>query len=497
MDPLFLLYVLPALVTGLLIGYLSAALRSAGYRQQAAQRPVLEQRIAELQQQLETSHREADQLRERMARQQDEEKQQRIRMDEIKEINFRLQAAQAQWLQDRDVWKNEREDLKRSRLELKNEITVLRKEKSDGLTQIAMLETKARLLNEKLDEGQEHLQQATAHLKLEFQAMAARMLDEKAKRFSETQEKEMSVLLQPVRDQLEAFRNQVEKTYYEDTRERSTLRSELQQMMQLNQTLSEEAKQLTQALKGNTKTQGDWGEHILETLLERCGLQKGISFFVQESGRNEQGQTIRPDIIIELPNQRQVVIDSKVSLTHYEQYCREGSGPQQKQLLTELTRSVRKHIEGLSGKGYATTGRYEMVIMFMPLEAAYITALQQDPELAGFAMQKQVLFISSTSLLLTLRLIADMWRTSQADKNARLIADKAGKLFDKLHNFMDTFEQIGKKSAELYLLYQKADGQLRTGHGNALHKANELKKLGARSTRERLVAEELEEEEEE
>lgn len=334
------------------------------------------------------------------------------------------------------------------------------------------------------DQQKTDLEQMTEKLKKDFSLLANAILDEKAQKFSQSQEKEMNTLLAPLKTNLSEFKLQVEKTYKIENEDRISLREQVKHMMTLNETMSKEAKSLTAALSGNTKKQGDWGERVLESILEYSGLQKRIHFFTQESSNNDEGGKIRPDVLVKYPDNRAIVIDSKVSLAHYDQLCREENPETQAILVKHLLQSLRNHIDGLSNKNYTTvTNSLDMVIMFMPVEAAYITALQNDPDLQQYAYKKNVLLVSSANLLVTMKLIYDMWNKDSINKNAEAVAEKAGKLYDKLVGFVENFEKIGKAIGTLQNVYVESHKQLSTGRGNIIIQAEQMKQLKIKASK--------------
>lgn len=343
---------------------------------------------------------------------------------------------------------------------------------------------KAKLENQLLVYQQQKtdLEQMTEKLRKDFSLLANDILDEKTKKFNEVQQREMNVLLEPLKSNLNDFRQQVEKTYKSENEERLSLKEQVKMMMQLNETLAKEAKSLTVALSGNTKKQGDWGEWILETILEYSGLQKGVHFFPQESSNDDDGNRMRPDIVVKYPDERVLVIDSKVSLVHYDQLCREEDPDTQVILLKSLVQSLRNHIDGLSGKNYTQIANsLDMVIMFLPVEAAYITALQNDPDLQQYAYRKNVLLVSPANLVVAMKLIYDMWKKDAINKNAEAVAERAGRLYDKVAGFIEDFESIGKSINAVQKVYGEAHKKLASGRGNIVAQAEKMKQLEIKS----------------
>ncbi len=328
------------------------------------------------------------------------------------------------------------------------------------------------------------LEQLRDKMHKEFSLLAHEILSEKTKSFNESQQKEMSGMLEPLKTNLKDFKEQVEKSYKTESEERISLRAQVNLMMELNSTLAKEARSLAVALSGNTKKQGDWGEWILETILEYSGLQKGVHYEVQASAQDEAGGRIRPDVIVKYPDERVLIIDSKVSLSHYDQLCREEDPDTQVLLLKSLQQSLRNHIDGLSGKNYPQfKGSLDMVIMFLPVEAAYITALQGDPDLQHYAYRKNVLMVSPANLVVAMKLIYDLWKRDGMSKNAAAIAEKAGKLYDKVVGFVEDFQRIGKAIDGLQFTYNQAHNKLTNGRGAVLKQAEDMRKLEIKNSK--------------
>ncbi|RFM26368.1 DNA recombination protein RmuC [Deminuibacter soli] len=382
------------------------------------------------------------------------------------------------------VLEREKATLQQDKQHLQHQLDASNTSLHETHRQLAALEEKLHYQRQLYQQQKQDLEQLGTTLKKDFSLLANNILDEKTQRFNETQQKELDTLLAPLKANLTAFKEQVEKTYKTESDDRISLREQVKHMMTLNETLSKEARALTAALTGNTKKQGDWGELILESILSYSGLQKGIHYFTQETSQDEQGNRIRPDVLVKYPDNRIIIIDSKVSLVHYDQLCREQDETLMPIHLRNMQQSIRNHIDGLHSKNYSQINdSLDMVIMFMPVEAAYITALQHDPELQHYAYKKQVLLISPANLTLAMKLIYDMWKRDAIDKNAEAIAERAGKLYDKLAGFIDNFEKIGKVLGTLQGTYDDAFRQLATGRGNVVQQAEQMKQLHIKSAR--------------
>jgi DNA recombination protein RmuC len=324
--------------------------------------------------------------------------------------------------------------------------------------------------------------------KTEFKNVANELLEQKSKTLQEKSNENIKNLLQPLNNELKDFKEKVEKVYNDEARERHSLEGQVKRLVETSNQVSQQAENLTNALKGNVKQQGNWGEMILSSILENSGLTENREYFLQEFIRDKSGEIIKdengnglqPDVTIHYPDERKVIIDSKVSLVAWEKYITETDVTSQKQALDAHIRSLKVHIDGLSKKNYPKYAKaLDHVILFVPIEPAFLEAVKQDTGLWKYAYDKKVLIVGPTNLLLVLKIVADIWQIEKQSKNAIEIAEKAGELYDKLFGFMETMEDVGAGLKKANLNYEKAIGQLSTGKGNAIKKAEELKALGA------------------
>lgn len=335
-----------------------------------------------------------------------------------------------------------------------------------------------RQIHIRLQEQQQSLEQVGKKFESEFQVLAQRILDEKTKLFTQSQESNLGQLLNPLRDQLKTFKEEFESRYNHESNERISLREQIRHMLDLNQTLSAQAENLTRALTNNVKSQGDWGESILESILQYAGLQKDLHYFVQESSQNEAGDTIRPDVIIKYPDGRALVVDSKVSLLHYTRLIAAGDEAERKTQEALLLQSFRQHADGLSRKNYQSVAdALDFVLMFVPVESAYIQAMQADTTLWQFAYQKRVLLISPTNLVPAMKLVADLWQRDGISRHATAIAERAGKLYDKLVGFVDNFDRVGSQLEKATETWRDAQKQLVQGRGNLISQAEKMREM--------------------
>jgi DNA recombination protein RmuC len=363
-------------------------------------------------------------------------------------------------------------------LEASYKITLAELQKA--LNEIATLNAQLHYKDEKLELQKQEVENIGNKFENQFKLLANNILEEKAQKFTEQQETNLKTILEPLRQNIQTFKQEFETRYTDETKERSSLQGQIKAMMELNKTLSDQANSLTQALRGQVKQQGNWGEMILESILEYCGLQKNIQYFVQQSSQNAEGKTIQPDVIVKYPDERAIVIDSKVSLVHYESFSNAANIEEQQQWSNLLVKSLKAHIDGLSGKSYHDVKHaLDFVIMFVPLEAAYITAMQADTALWQYAYNKRILLISPTNLVAAMKLVSDMWQRDAINRDAHRIAEKAGKLYEKLVGFVDNFERVGQQLEKANSTWNDAYKQLSKGKGNIISKAEEIKGLKA------------------
>ena len=324
--------------------------------------------------------------------------------------------------------------------------------------------------------------QKTAHL--QFEKLAHQIFEEKSGKFTEANKSNIEALLKPLSENIDVFKKKVEETYDKESKQRFSLEEKVKDLIENTQKISQEANNLASALKGQAKKQGDWGETILERILEMSGLEKGREYFVQENLRGEHGVNLRPDIIVRLPDNRNIIIDSKVSLNAYLRYSEADSKEQQDIFIAGHLQAIHQHIDQLSGKSYEDlASSLDFVIMFIPVEPAYILAVQADPELWAYAYTRRILLVSPTNLIAVLKIVADLWKRELQSKNAAEIASEGAKLYDKFAGFVATLEDVGKHLSRSQEAYLQALGQLRDGRGNLISRVQKLKRLGIKSTK--------------
>ncbi|HEY4756680.1 MAG TPA: DNA recombination protein RmuC [Ignavibacteriaceae bacterium] len=320
----------------------------------------------------------------------------------------------------------------------------------------------------------------------EFENLANKIFEEKSTKFTEQNKEKLSEILNPLREKISEFEKKVDETNKESIKGHASLREQLQMLKEMNQQITQEATNLTNALKGQSKTQGNWGEFILESILEKSGLVKGREYVVQESITAESGRRFQPDVIIKLPENKSIVIDSKVSLVGYEKFV-SSENENEKQLgLREHINSIRSHIKNLSGKNYQNLYQLEsldFVLMFMPIEPAFAYAVQSDASLFTDAFEQNIVIVSPSTLLATLRTIASIWRQEKQNRNALEIAKQSGDMLDKFTAFVEDLLTVGKGLISVKDNYDKAMNKLTDGRGNLISRAEKIKELGAKTTK--------------
>ena len=389
-------------------------------------------------------------------------------------------AAKAEVLQLRERLSGLEDDLSR----VAGERDQLRSELSSLTAEHAQLKTRHQIESEASVEKLRVLEESEKRLAEQFENLANRIFDEKHKKFSTTSKESVENLLKPVKDQLEGFRKKVEDVYDKESKDRTSLFNEISSLKKLNERMSEDALNLTKALKGDNKTQGNWGEIQLERILEASGLVKGREYEVQVSAHNEEGKRYIPDVVVHLPEKKDVIVDSKVALVAYDRYHSAETEADKQLAIKEHVAAVRGHVNGLGEKAYEDldgVNSLDFVIMFVPIDAALLLALELDPELTDVAFSKNVWLVSPMNLVGTLRVIYNIWRFEYQNRNSIEIATEAGKLHDKFVLFAESLQDVGKHIDRSQAAYAKAHGQLTSGSGNLVGRTLKLEKLGAKA----------------
>jgi DNA recombination protein RmuC len=365
-------------------------------------------------------------------------------------------------------------------------------ERANKEAELRRLDAQAASLNAELREQQESHQQRLSdlqgsrdELRAQFAELAGKIFDEREQRFAENSQQRLGQLLDPLKERIQSFEKRVEESYQAEARERFSLGKELERLQQLNLRLSDEATNLTRALKGQ-KTQGNWGELILERVLEHAGLEKGREYQTQVSLKGPDGERFQPDVLIMLPGDKQVVVDSKVSLTAYQQFVAADDEVIGQAALKQHVLSLRNHVKGLAGKDYKRLEglhSLDFVLLFVPIEAAFSAALQAEPNLFQEAFDRNIVIVSPTTLLATLRVIDSLWKQERQSQNAREIAERAGWLYDKFVLFIQDLDEVGNRLQQLDKAYSAARNKLTEGRGNLVSRSEQLRLLGARASK--------------
>ena len=383
------------------------------------------------------------------------------------------------------------EQLKQKEMQFQEQLSfraLLQTERDQLLSNLSKKEAQLEMSQQALKQAQQNSESLSAQLKLEFTEIAHKVMQSNTEQLRAKSEEKIGELLKPLKTELGEFKKKVDDVYVAEAKDRHVLKAEIDRLITMSQQVSQEANNLTTALKGNNKTQGNWGEMLLESILENSGLVKGSQFFTQEfirdAGGNvikdEEGRGLQPDVIVKYPDQRTIIIDSKVSLIHWEQYVNGEDETERNRALSLHLSSLKSHIDGLSKKNYPKYAKaLDYVLLFVPIEPAFLEAVKKDTNLWKYAYDKNIMLVSPTNLLAVLKIIADLWKVEQQNQNAIEIAMKAGGMYDKFVLFLESMESVGNNIKNAQAAYDKALGQLSTGRGNVMKQMEELKKMGA------------------
>ena len=392
---------------------------------------------------------------------------------------------------ERETWRQEAAQREEQVGTLRDQLSGQAVQLTEAAVRQATLAEKLAARDEALARQKEELTALQERQRVEFKNLAAEILEEKSNQFKQTNRESLELLLKPFRDNIEGFRKKVEEVYEKEAQQRFSLKEEIRHLNEMNLRMSQEANNLTAALKGNSKVQGDWGEMILETILDSSNLIKGVHYQTQENIKdNETGANLRPDVILNLPEGKQIVIDSKVSLTAYVTYSETDAPEAQQRAVKEHVRSVRSHIAELAGKSYQTllNGQNksvspDFVIMFIPNEPAFLLAMQQDSALWSDAYNRKVILSSPTNLFALLKIVDDLWKRDGQSKNALAIATEGANLYDKFVGFSETLLDLGRSLGAATGKYEQAMNQLKTGRGNLIRRAERLRELQVKASK--------------
>jgi len=362
-----------------------------------------------------------------------------------------------------------------------NKCEQLQQQKSELYAQVRELTAKQQILTKSHQQQIELINESHEQIKNQFSHLAQQTLEQKSEQFAKSNQANIESILAPLKAQLGDFKQQVQHSHDSETKQRLQLQHELHNLKQLNQQMAQDAVNLTKALKGDNKQQGNWGELILERILQESGLRDGHEYQTQSHHHNEAGKSYRPDVIVHLPDDKDIIIDSKVSLISYERYFNSDSETEQQLALRQHIASIRQHIKDLSAKDYHQlqgVRSLDYVLLFIPIEPAFLLAIEHQPDLISEAMQKNVMLVSPTNLLVALRTISNLWRYDQQNQNAQLIATKAAKLYDKLRLFSDDLLQVGHCINKANQSYEQAVKKLSAGKGNLISQVEGFRELG-------------------
>ncbi len=373
------------------------------------------------------------------------------------------------------------EAVKQERQQYFDELGQMREQKSRLETQLREQQARHEQMNQANAEKLQILEQAEVRLKQQFEHLANQLFEEKTAKVDLQNRQSLEGLLSPLKEQLEGFKKQVNDSFSQEAKERHTLVHELKNLQRLNEQMTREAVNLTQALKGDNKQQGNWGEVVLARVLAESGLREGHEYETQVNLQSEAGKRYQPDVIVHLPQNKQVVVDSKMALVAYERYFNAETDAERNRALNAHLTALRAHIKGLSMKDYHKLKgiqSLDYVLMFIPVEPAFQVAIQADPSLIKDAMEQNIILVSPTTLLVALRTIDNLWRNERQNENAKLIAQRATKLYDKLRLFIDDMEGLGGALDRANQTYQGAMNKLATGRGNVIRQAESFRQLG-------------------
>ena len=368
--------------------------------------------------------------------------------------------------------------------ELKEELRFIQSEKENLIKTNTEQDVQLKNLNTKLEENKKEIEGLQEKFTKEFENLANKILEEKSNKFTVQNKENIKNILDPLEKKIKDFEEKVDKTHKESIDYHSALRQQILGLKELNVQMSKETLNLTKALKGDSKTQGNWGELVLERVLEKSGLEKDREYFVQQSFTNEEGKRILPDVVIHLPDNKKMIVDSKVSLTAYEQLVNSEDEHEKERLIKEHTNSLKRHVDQLSEKKYEDIYKIEspdFVLLFVPIEPAFAVALNEDNTLYNKAFEKNIVIVTPTTLLATLRTIDTMWNNEKQQRNALEIARQAGALYDKFEGLLKDLINIGKKIDATKSDYSLAMNKLVEGKGNLITSVEKLKKMGAKA----------------
>ncbi|NLR90744.1 DNA recombination protein RmuC [Flammeovirga agarivorans] len=438
---------------------------------------------------------EKQQLTSLLAVKESEANQFQERLNEVSQKNRVLDDKYAQLNQEAATFKNTAFHSQKRLEQLEQDFDELRTKYAEEIRKGVELSTLNHTLNEKIEKSSHELTQLQQQFKTEFENLANRIFEEKSSKFATQNKLNLDVILSPFKDQIDGFKKKIEDNYGKESNERHSLRTEIELLRKLNVKIAEDAQNLTKALKGDTKKQGDWGEMILDSVLRKSGLREGFEYLVQPSYNNENGERQRPDVVINYPGNKQVIVDSKVSLNAYDRYVSAVDREQQDRESALHVNAIKKHIDDLSFRDYQNLPAIkslDYVLMFIPIEPAFLLALQQDETLWDYAYKKKVVIVGPTTLMSTLKVIEELWRNENQQQNIEEVIRQATAIYNKARGFVDTLLNLQRKIGGTKDDVDKAIKQLHTGKGNLIKLLSDMKLKGDIKTSQS-IPEELEE----
>lgn len=368
--------------------------------------------------------------------------------------------------------------------QMNEEVSVLRSEKEQEKILVSRLQAEKEHTEKQLTSHQAEVKTMQESFRKDFELLANRIFEEKSEKFGIQNKASLDQVLEPLKERLKSFQDKVEETHKDNIKETSSLRQEIKSLKETSQRMSAEAENLTRALKNDSKTQGNWGEMILESMLESSGLVKDREYFLQQSFTSEDGKRFQPDVMVKLPDDKWIIVDSKVSLTAYENFISAEDEVQRQIYLKQHLSSLRQHIKGLAGKDYQHVAKgknLDFILMFIPIEPAYLTALNAEPGLFNEAYEKNIVLVCPTTLIASLKIIASTWKHENQNKNALEIAERGKALLEKFVNFAEDFEKIGEQIDRTGRLHSDAMKKLKSGRGSLVRQAEQLQELGVKA----------------
>jgi DNA recombination protein RmuC len=403
-------------------------------------------------------------------------------------FQVKLKSKENEWIKNQAQMEERVKNLQLENERLLHDLEEVDLQREQQLRQLAKAEAEFAGLREKLISQKQEMEDLQKKFTTEFENIANKILDKNSEKFTAVNQKNMSDVLNPLKEKILLFEKRVDDTYKQGLKDQTDLRAELKKLYHLNSKISEEANNLTKALKGDVKKQGNWGEVVLERILERSGLNEGADGYQRQFAENsEDGKRILPDVVINLPDNKHIIIDSKVSLISYERAVNANSETERLAHLKDHLISIKNHIKGLSSKHYQTAPKLnspDFVLLFIPIESSFGVAVQEDHDLFSFAWDLKVVLVSPSTLLATLRTIASIWQQENQTRNALEIARQSGALYDKFVGFIGDMEKIGKGISNVQGNYNDAMNKLQTGTGNLVGRIENIKKLGAKTSKE-------------